>query len=564
MRREAARIALAGFVIALTAATLAWLIDGLDRGLELTDESFYLLSALHARDIRLFFTPFHWVSGQLWNASSSLVAFRAWGLGLACASAMTLAWAVLFAAPRAGMNAPEGRLARAAVMASAAAGAIIYGSLLSFTPSYNLLAASGACFSMAFGLLCAGGGVARARTYELLAGLALGVTLLCKFPAGICVGGLVLTLQIAFAWDRQPRWRAPLLTVVCAAVTVALAAWLETGFSEALREFKSGIGIVWFAQSDGSASQRLVRSAADLLGMLRGAGAVFWGPLACFAIGLRWRPALFGCAGLAWFAVLLASGRGQLAGGESHFEQQAEPLVAVLAFALIAGMKQWTRTWRAALLTATLAILPVGVAIGTSNPLQVQILGAMASWGVLIGLLCFSDDSGRIPAAPIAILFCTIVAAQVMTAGAEPYRMRPMPQQTEAIALPSLGRVKVDAQTAALAREMQRAARACALAPGAPFLDFYDVPGVALMIGAVPVETPWLLHSAYANLALRHADPATLRRAAVAVKLDSAGRKPASPAQLHEFPQGYKLCGRSASPVDGRGVELWVPLGRTE
>jgi hypothetical protein len=559
MRREAAQIAHAGFVIASTAATLAWLIDGLDRGLDLTDESFYLLSALQPHDIRLFFTPFHWVSGLLWRASGTLLAFRAWGLGLACTSAVALAWAVLQAAPRAGMNAPEGRLARAAVMAGAAGGALIYGSLLSFTPSYNLLAASGASFSVAFGLFATDGSAARTRTFALLAGVALGATFLCKFSAGICVGGLVVMLQVAFAWDRRSQWRAPLLTVVCAGATVVLAAWVETGFGEAIREFKSGLDIVWFAQGDGSTLQRLARSGADLVGMLRGAGAVFWGPLVCMVIGLRWRPAFFGWAGLAWFAVLLATGRGHLTGGESHFAQQAIPLVAMLAFALIAGLKQWTRTWRAALLAATLAVLPAAVAIGTSNPLQVQVLGAMASWGLLIGLLGFSGDAELNPNAPAAVIFCAIVAAQVMTAGAEPYRMRPMRQQTEAITLPSLGRVKVDAATAALAREMQRAARACALAPGTPFLDFYDVPGVALMIGAVPVETPWLLHGAYASLALRNADPSALRRAVVAVKRDGAGVLPAPPAQLHEFPQGYKLCGRSLAPVEGRSVELWTP-----
>ena len=108
MRRDAARAALAAVAVALIVATLGWLIDGLDRGLELTDEAFYLLSALHPRDIHLFFTPFHWVSGLLWHASGSLAAFRAWGLGLACASAIALAWAVLQSAPRAGIEAPQG------------------------------------------------------------------------------------------------------------------------------------------------------------------------------------------------------------------------------------------------------------------------------------------------------------------------------------------------------------------------------------------------------------------------------------------------------------------------
>jgi hypothetical protein len=557
--RDATRNAFAASVVLLAMATLAWLLDGLGRGLELTDESFYLLSALHPHDVRLFFTPFHWVTGLLWRASGSLVAFRAWGLALNCFGAIALAWAVLTAAPVAGMNAPVGRFAQAAVLASATSGALLYGSLLSFTPSYNLLAAGGASFSVAFGLLAACS-MGRSRTFELLAGAAIGLTFLCKFSAGICVGGLVVILHAAFASHRPRGWRRlPLLAVACAIAAAVSFAALETGFTEALRQFRAGIDIVWFAQGDGSTLRRLLRSASDVAGMLSGAAVVFWGPLACMAIGLRWRTALPGLVGLAWFAILLATGRGHLAGGQSQFEQQAMPLAALLAFALLAGAAQWTRTWRAALLTAALTALPVAVALGTSNPLQVQILGAMASWGALVGLLGFQDSARRVQATLIAVLFCTVVLVQVLTGRAEPYRILPMALQTERVTLPSLGMVMVDARTAAMARDLQAAARTCALPQGVPFLDFYDLPGAALMIGAAPVETPWLLHKEYASLALRHADPGVLRRAVVALKLEDAGKRPDPPAQLAGFPQGYKPCGHAVTPLDGRAVELWAP-----
>jgi hypothetical protein len=558
--REAGRRAFAFVAVALAAATVAWLIGGIDRGLELTDESFYLLSALHSQDVRLFFTPFHWVSGALWQASGSLVAFRAWGLGLACLSAIALAAGVLRAAPLAGMSVPEGALSRAAMLACAASGALLYGSLLSFTPSYNLLAAAGACFAVAFALLAIASEAARAKGFEVLAGMALGATFLCKFSAGICVGGLMVILYITLARQRQTLWRRiPWLAVVCAVALVAVAAWCQTGFGEALREFRSGIEIVWSAQGDGSTLRRLVRSAADVARMSGGAAAAFWGPLACMVIALHWRPALFGWIGLAWFAALLASGRGYIAGGQGHFEQQAMPLAAVMAFALLAGSKQWACTWRAALLSATLLALPFAVALGTSNPLQVQILGALASWGALAGLLGFSAGERRRQLAATGILFSAIVLVQVVTAGAEPYRLRPMPQQTEAIMLPALGTIRVDAGTAALAGDMQRAARACGLQGGEPFLDFYDVPGAALMLDAKPVETPWLLNSPYATTALRHADPSLMRRAVVAVKFDATGQRPRPPAQLPAFPAGYRLCGRGIAPLDGRVVELWAP-----
>ena len=195
---------LAWFAIALTAATLAWLINGLDRSLELTDESFYLLSALHSESIRLFFSPTHWVSGALWQMSRSLVAFRALGLGLATASAMLLAWGVLCVAPRIGLATAAGRPGQAAVVATSISGALLYGSFVSFTPSYNLLGASGACFAVGLGLMSIADdrNAGRASVLAALAGLTLGITVLCKFSTGVCAAGLLLFLQAVMTWKR--------------------------------------------------------------------------------------------------------------------------------------------------------------------------------------------------------------------------------------------------------------------------------------------------------------------------------------------------------------------------
>ena len=67
------------------------------------------------------------------------------------ASAMLLAWGVLCVAPRLGLATADGRLGRAAVVATSISGALLYGSFVSFTPSYNLLGASAACFAMGLG-----------------------------------------------------------------------------------------------------------------------------------------------------------------------------------------------------------------------------------------------------------------------------------------------------------------------------------------------------------------------------------------------------------------------------
>ena len=552
---------LAAVAVALTAASLARLSYGLDRGLELTDESFYLLSAMHAESIRLFFSPTHWVSGALWQVSQSLFAFRALGLGLTTASAMLLAWGVLSVAPRAGLAVSGDRLTEGAVFGASVSGALIYGSLMSFTPSYNLLGAIGACFAMGLGLLAIADDrhAARATALATLAGLTLGITVLCKFSTGVCTAGLLLGLQAVMTW-KQPRKRIDsLLMVACAFAAVGAAMLGTTGVHEAIRQFGAGVEIVWFAQRDKTTTVRLARSAMDIGGMLAGVVASFGGPLACLALGaFRW-PVVLGCLGAAWFAFSLAAGD-HLTAGVSHHLVQALPLAAALILVLLINIRRWARSGSGVFLVLTLAALPLAIALGTANPLQTQILGAMAPWGVLIGLLAFSGQRSNLPGAMIGVLFCLTVLLHVITNGVEPFRLRAFTEQTEAVEISDLGRLKVDSVTATLVRSMKSAAEQCDIKSRAPFLDFYNLPGVALMTGARPVETPWLLDRDYAAVALKRTDPDTLRSSVVAVKRNDRGELPKPPPQLEAFPRGFRLCGRATGPIDGLPIELWAPL----
>lgn len=547
-------------LIALTAVTLAWLINGLDRGLELTDESFYLLSAMHAESIRLFFSPTHWVSGALWQATQSLFAFRALGLGLATASSLLLAWGVLCVAPRVGLTVSGGRLGQAAVFAASVSGSLLYGSFVSFTPSYNLLGASGASFAMGLGLMSIADDshAGRARMLAALAGMSLGITVLCKFSTGVSTAGLLLILHLVITWKYPGRRIDSLLIVACALATVGAAVLWKTGVHEAIRQFGAGVEIVWFAQGDQTTSGRLMRSALDIGGMLAGVFKNFGGPLACFALGAFWRPKMLGCLGTAWFALSLAASD-YLMAGASRYIVQALPLAATLGLVLLINFRQWSRTGGALFLVLTLVAMPFGIALGTGNPLQVQILGALASWGAVIGLLAFSGLHSSLPSALISVLFCLIVLMHVITNGAQPYRLHALTQQTETVAIAGLGKVKVDPATAALVRGMQVAAEQCDIKPGTPFLDFYNLPGVALMVRAVPVDTPWLLDPGYAARVLKRANPVTLRNSVVAVKLDERGALPRPPPQLEAFPSGFRLCGRAAGPIDGLPIQLWAP-----
>jgi hypothetical protein len=558
---SSARRPLAWAAMLCACTTLGWLVFHLNRGFELTDESFYILSAIHADRIRFFFTPVHWVSSALWAITGSLVAFRTLGLFLVLASAIFLAWVVLVVAPLASLETPLTRIGRGAVLATAASGAMLYGSLLSFTPSYNNLGMTGASFAMGFGLLALRPG-RYAWTCALVAGIMVAVTVLCKFSAGVCTAGLLAFLHLVFGWRQRGAGRVLLVLVLGAVSTLFISVLGQGGVDEVRRQFEAGVEVLWYAQGDKSTFVRIARSTADMSSLLLATVSTFAIPLACFAVGVFWRPMLFGCIGIVWFCGVLTLDPRLVSGGTSHYYSQGLALTTCLLLALLASFRRWASDIRATSLVFALVALPVAVALGTSNPLQIQILTALAPWGLLIALFGFSSRSVLLPVAMVGTLFNAIVLFQVVSNGAEPYRMRPLTEQTEAVEIGQLGILKVDALTASLVRDIGAAASTCEVRPGTPFVDFYNLPGVALIVGGVPIESPWFLDTGYANLALKNAPADSLQRAVLAVKLEQSGSRPVPPRQLQHFPMGFTLCGRSLGPFDLQTIELWAPLRR--
>ena len=294
--------ALAWTGVALAVVTLVRLSNLLGLGLELTDESYYLLGALHPASIHLFFTAAHWLTAPLWQLAGNLHAFRAMGLMLVAGSGLVLGWGAMRLAPLAGMSVPTRIEGRAAVMAAGVSGALLFGSLLSFTPSYNVLVTAAVGIAMGAGMASMASDGRQATLLEVLSGVVLGMAVLCKFSAGISTLAMLVVLQVAFLWRRQGWLRRPLVVIACTAITVIAVAAVATGPQEGWRQFRAGLDVIWVAQGDKGMLPRLLRSAADIGTLFTGMAMAFWAPLACFAVAMFWRPWLAGSLGAVWFA----------------------------------------------------------------------------------------------------------------------------------------------------------------------------------------------------------------------------------------------------------------------
>lgn len=155
------------------AGLIAAVIWSSDRGLELTDEAYYLLSAIHPEQVQLYISAQHWVLAPLWAITESLQGFRLTGAALLLGAAVLLALGATRCLALLTGTLPA-VFTYLGVAAAGGVGALLYVVTIAPSPSYNLLASAGAygaagCALLAVdqrrkvacGALCAGaGGVA--------------------------------------------------------------------------------------------------------------------------------------------------------------------------------------------------------------------------------------------------------------------------------------------------------------------------------------------------------------------------------------------------------------------
>jgi hypothetical protein len=121
----------------------------------------------------------------------------------------------------------------------------------------------------------------------------------------------------------------------------------------------------------------------------------------------------------------------------------------------------------------------------------------------------------------------------------------------------NIGAVKVDAGTYKFLTEMRAAVNECDIAPGAPFIGLYNIPGVELALQAGPVLTPWLNNRAQAQFVLEQVRSERLHSAVLALQMTDGGVIPPLPQQLATFPLGYRYCGVATYPYKKQRIQIW-------
>ena len=194
------------WILGCVAVLLVYCLWSLDRGLDLTDESYYLAAAINPKSVILWATAMHWFTSGLWQLSGSLAGFRGMGLAILSASSVVLALGAVRTFQMSGIGVVTRGLSILLIAACSLVGALLYHAFVPFTPSYNLLAVSGAY--MALGLVYLTANIPRSLLLyclQLLAGAALGIAFLTKFSSGVIAWGIVCGIAAVLGGSFRER-----------------------------------------------------------------------------------------------------------------------------------------------------------------------------------------------------------------------------------------------------------------------------------------------------------------------------------------------------------------------
>jgi len=90
------------------------------------------------------------------------------------------------------------------------------------------------------------------------------------------------------------------------------------------------------------------------------------------------------------------------------------------------------------------------------------------------------------------------------------------------------------------------------------FLGLYNIPGIALILQAIPIGIPILQDRLSTEAILEYLSPEKIRSAVLGIDRDTESYDSSMPKQLAEFPKAYRSCGTVMLPYQSQKVELWI------
>jgi len=591
-----------GFIgVILAVFTVVFLMWASNKGFDITDEGFYLLSSQFPSEVNIFVNTAHIYTSMLYRMTGgNVVALRLAGLCLTLLSAGVFLLGFQRLADRFKLAWGETILFKFELISLICLGAMLYYEWFLATPSYNshnafaLTTCSGLIFFALAGLETLNRKCFTVRLALFAAGLCIGISFFVKFSTGISLFtlfGLVLAV-----WPRQAlKIRMRALGFVILGVSVWLLFHFVVIQSPATwwKGFRNGLEVNATYGYNASALGRYLRECRRLakiairdFWMLHVALVLGFTILTLFRKAWRDRTWLPSILILSIFAIAVWQSyrRGFYLGGMGHYFLITRfylswllllitAVVAVLIYCQ--RLMYWLRHHDLLPVLSfggILFLLPLVGAVGTGNYIFVSTLWYMASWfGLLLILLTALALllRNRLALGVGALIIGSFACVQIVSGCLYgPYRLNTgLLGQTQAtgIGYPTTI-LKLDPETGEFFNRLRHMAEENGFKPGDDVLGFFDLPGVVFALGATSPANPWYNcgykgSRNFAEKALSSVPPERLRRAFILETSGSAECMPDLAKFGIKFPGDYILCGELAIPYPWtkETVRFWKP-----
>jgi hypothetical protein len=592
-------------LVIIVVVAFGWFLIFVDRGLDITDEGMYLLSARYPRDIWAATTDYHFYLAWLYRVSGqSVVGLRLCGVVL-----LVGASAVAAAGMEAVLRKEDGGRERVVSVLGLGAfltlGALLYYSWAGVTPGYNLLTSVAAYVTM--GLLWLGLGrdaetppaPIRQMACFFGVGVAAGFAFFVKFPAGIVLAGLSSIAVLIWPLRQGTRPRA------LAAMVLGFACWVAIHFvaasspAEWWRRFHLGVELTVLLNSAYRPSIALYNYAYRGYEILRWQvlanlwPAFVWLMVALAAVvfserrthnaprGRRLGMAAVASA-FAWILWRIFT-LGWHWGGSNSVLTLLAPYVALsLAMGLVllglvmgsrgAGQRAARLGARAVAVTLMVAVgFTIGPPLGTNNPIDANIMMTMAP--LFAGFLFAVELAGRyrLPrwlGGSLVVSLAVLAVVQITTAPIRsPYRLNTgILAQTEKVELGGASdHLKVDTATAAFLRHASSALAGCGFKPGEDLIALVGIPGLVYAFGGRSPVVPWYYPygcispgaKVFNERMLAQIDARRLHEAFLLLTPSRTEGLPDLAKLGIELGRDYALCNEVTWPVTGEAVQIW-------
>ncbi|MCT7501833.1 hypothetical protein N5S92_07500 [Aliarcobacter cryaerophilus] len=528
----------------------------LDRGFEITDEAYYLLLAKYSDSSTLYISMQHWVMNGLWKVSNSITAFRSLGMLILVLSSSVLAYGIISILEKLNIQIKT-YFYKVLIIISAIATSLLYGETINFSPSYNLLAASGAYFAAGFILLSINTtDTLKKNLLYIAVAFSLTVEFLSKPSSGIATMVLILLLSLYF--EKRNTVKISIVIFIFCIFFIFSFLFLNTTFEEAKFAIKNGFELFRIVQSE-PVYNRLMRNYTEIYNFSYDAIKIHLYLVISIFVYVFYRKVI------AIFIVLFALvytvySNDYFVLVSKNLVLQMQFLYIILFLSIVVSFSEIRKNKNLLVILFLLILLPFTVAIGSGNHIFTQIIISLASWGVLISTIVginFQRVADTLMVKFLSLCFIIFVTIQmVLNLYRIPYHMvTPYIKQSNIVNLGELGYLKVDLETKQFIDNLESTKNICKIPSNIHFFGLYNIPGVALALDAIPPVSPWLNNIEQAEYILKYFDTSK-ESFIVGVQLRN-GHIPSLPYTFEPYKNNFKYCGTVIYPYSKQKIQIW-------